>query len=207
MPAIVQSVNFANMTCEVQPAIQGVTYDTEGNAQYVNLPLLVDCPLVFPSAGGVSLTLPIAANDEVLVIIASRCIDAWWQNGGVQPPIELRMHDLSDGYALPGPRSKPKVLPSISTNAAQLRNDAGTLYWGVNKTTGLLQAKSATTSLKGVLDDIIGIESSLNTALITFATGLTAANLVVRAGVLVTSLATVATSISTVTVKVGQLME
>lgn len=206
-PAIVQKVNFAKMTCEIQPAIQGVVYDKNGNPSYVNLPLLVDCPLIFPSAGGVSLTLPIKANDEVLFIIASRCIDAWWQQGNVQPPIELRMHDLSDGFALPGPRSQPHVLPSISTDAAQLRNDAGTLYFGVNKTTNKLQVKSPTQSLKGVLSDMIGIESSINTALITFATGLNPGTLAAQAATLVTSLGPVTTNIALVTIKLGQLLE
>jgi hypothetical protein len=128
-PAIVESVDFAAMTLEAQPAIQGVVNNPDGiTTTVVNLPLLVDVPICFPSAGGFLLTLPIKAGDEVLIIIASRCIDAWWQNGGVQPPMEARMHDLSDGFALPGPRSQPKVVGGISTTGAQLRNDSGTTY-------------------------------------------------------------------------------
>ncbi len=130
LPGIVQSVDWDMMTVEVQPAIQGVATNSQGAQSYVNLPKLVDVPICFPSAGGFLLTLPIAADDEVLVIIASRCIDAWWQNGGANNvPLELRMHDLSDGFAIPGPRSQPNV-PSgaISSTNAQLRNDAGTTY-------------------------------------------------------------------------------
>lgn len=129
MPGIVKAVNLTKMTCEVQPSIQGQIEDENGRIQAVNYPLLVDVPIVFPSAGGFMITLPLAAGDEVLVVFASRCIDAWWQSGGIQRPMEARMHDLSDGFAIPGPRSQPKLpAGAISATAAQIRNDAGTSY-------------------------------------------------------------------------------
>lgn len=131
IPGIIQSVDFEAMTCEVQPTIQGVIFDENSNQTFVNLPLLVDVPLVFPSAGGFILTFPIAAGDEVLVVFASRCIDAWWQSGGIQKPMEARMHDLSDGFAIPGPRSQPNVVPGISETDVQLRNQDGTTYVGI----------------------------------------------------------------------------
>lgn len=128
MPGIVTAVDFTKMTCSVQPAIQGVIEDENGVKTFVNLPLLVDVPICFPKAGGFIFTLPLAVNDEVLVIIASRCIDAWWQSGGIQKPMEARMHDLSDGFAIPGPCSQPNVISSISSTGAQIRNTAGTTY-------------------------------------------------------------------------------
>jgi hypothetical protein len=128
MPAIVSSVDLTAMTIEAQPTIQGVVTNQAGIDQYVNMPLLLDVPICFPSAGGFSLTLPIAIGDEVLIVIASRCIDSWWQLGGIGIPIEARMHDLSDGFAIPGPRSQPRVIGNISSTNAQLRNDAGTVY-------------------------------------------------------------------------------
>lgn len=128
LPCIVQSVNLSQMTITAQPAIQGVTYDQNNNPTYVNLPILADVPIVFQSAGGFTLTLPIKSGDEVLVIFASRCIDAWWQSGGIGLPVEMRMHDLSDGFAIPGPKSLPNVVSGISTTGAQIRNDAGTTY-------------------------------------------------------------------------------
>lgn len=134
LPAIVQQVNLAAMTLQVQPAIQGVVTNPDGSESFVNLPVLVDVPICFPSAGGFILTLPITVGDEVLVVIASRCIDAWWQNGGIGIPMEARMHDLSDAFALPGPRSQPKVVGSISAANAQLRNDAGTVYVEITPT-------------------------------------------------------------------------
>lgn len=129
LPGIIQSFDAAKLTCEVQPAIQGVLSDPKtGAATNANLPLLVDCPIVFPSAGGISLTLPIAAGDEVLILFASRCIDAWWQGGGVQPPMVYRMHDLSDGFCLPGIRSQARLLTGYSTTTAQFRSEDGATF-------------------------------------------------------------------------------
>jgi phage baseplate assembly protein gpV len=108
IPGIVDSVDLDTQTLSVQPSIQGIVLDEESNATNVNLPLCVDVPIVWPRAGGFSLTFPIKAGDEVLLVFASRCIDSWWQNGGVGSQAELRMHDLSDGV--------------------QLRTDSGTSY-------------------------------------------------------------------------------
>lgn len=135
LPGIILSVDLEAMTCVVQPAIQGTVEDENGALRLVDLPQLADVPIVFPSAGGFTITMPIAAGDEVLVVFASRCIDAWWQLGanddGVslgRRPMEARMHDLSDGFALPGPRSQPRVIDDISSDSVQIRNDEGTAY-------------------------------------------------------------------------------
>jgi Phage protein Gp138 N-terminal domain len=137
MPCIIVSVNSTKLTCVAQPAIQGIVTNDDGIDNYVNLPLLVDVPICFPSAGGFMLTLPMVPGDEVLVVIASRCIDAWWQSGGIGVPMEARMHDLSDGFAIPGPRSLPKaalVAGGISPTNVQLRNDLGTTYIEITPT-------------------------------------------------------------------------
>lgn len=127
-PGIITAVDYTTMTCSVQPAIQGSVVDESGQVQYVNLPLLIHVPIVYPSCKGFSLTFPLIPGDEVFVSWAMRCIDAWWQSGGIQKPMEARMHDLSDGFAFPGPRSVPNVIPSISSTSVQLRNNTGTCY-------------------------------------------------------------------------------
>jgi len=128
IPGIVDSVNLDAQTLSVQPSIQGIVLDEESNATNVNLPLCVDVPIVWPKAGGFSLTFPIKQGDEVLLVFASRCIDSWWQNGGVGSQAELRMHDLSDGFAMLAPTSQPKKLSNVSGENVQLRTDSGTSY-------------------------------------------------------------------------------
>jgi hypothetical protein len=133
LPGIIQSVDFAAMTCEVQPALQAIIVDNNGVQQNVNLPLLVDVPIVFPKGGGFLITMPLDEGDEVLVVFSSRCIDAWFQSGGVQQAMEARMHDLSDGFAIPGCYSQPTVsgIGAPSSDDLQVRNEAGTTYVSV----------------------------------------------------------------------------
>jgi hypothetical protein len=166
MPGIVQSVDLDAMTCTVQVAIQGRFEDQNGNIQFVNISLLQDVPIVFPGAGGFTITFPIAANDEVLVVFSARCIDSWWQNGGYENvPMEYRMHDLSDGFAIPGPKSQPNVVNVDAANLVIQKNDgsvsikitpsgeidivapSGVKITGDLKVTGEVTAKSGTTNI------------------------------------------------------------
>lgn len=134
LPGVVASFDASAMTCTVQPAISGMRLKLDGSVVDVKMPVLLDCPVCFPGGGGATLTFPIKAGDECLVVFSSRCIDAWWQLGGIQGQAELRMHDLSDGFVLPGVRSQPRKF-NVSTTAAQLRSDDGAAFVEINPTT------------------------------------------------------------------------
>lgn len=128
LPCIVQSFNAAAMTIVARSAIRGVVRNPQGSEYELEMPLLLDVPVIFPSGGGFTLTFPITEGDECLVVFASRCIDSWWQLSGVQGQAEFRMHDLSDGFAFVGPRSQPRAVSGISTTAVQLRTDTGETF-------------------------------------------------------------------------------
>lgn len=132
MPGIVQSFSAGAITATVQIAIKGVVHTPSGQAQFVNMPLLVDVPVHFPRGGGCTLTFPVAKGDECLVVFAARCIDSWWQSGGVQAPAEQRIHDLSDGFAFVGFFSQTTKISGISTASAQLRSNDGSTYIDLN---------------------------------------------------------------------------
>lgn len=132
LPGIVQSFDAVKKTCVVQPALQAKVLNKDGSSSWVTLPLLVDCPVFFPSGGGLTLTFPIAVGNGCLVVFASRCIDSWWQSGGIQVQAELRMHDLSDGFVFVGVDPVPEVPAAISTTEAQLRTNDGLTYVAVN---------------------------------------------------------------------------
>lgn len=125
MPGIIQSFSASAVTATVQIAIKGVVHTPDGKAQFVNMPLLVDVPVHFPRGGGCTLTFPVAKGDECLVVFAARCIDGWYQSGGVQAPMEPRIHDLSDGFAFVGFFSQATKISGISTTTAQLRSNDG----------------------------------------------------------------------------------
>jgi hypothetical protein len=143
LPGTIESYDPLTQSCTIQPGIQARAQQPDGSFVWVTLPLLVDCPVEFPSGGGLSLTFPVERGDEALVVFSSRCIDNWWVNGGVQTQADLRMHDLSDGFVFVGVSSKPNVMPDLSTDAAQLRDTPGTTRVEVTKT-GLVNVVAAT---------------------------------------------------------------
>ncbi|CCF09305.1 Gp138 family membrane-puncturing spike protein [Pantoea ananatis] len=144
LPGIVLSFDPATCTCTVQPAIAGQGVDEKGQSQSAPLPLLIDVPVIFPRGGGCTITFPVKAGDECLVVFSDRCIDFWWQNGGVQEPVDPRQHDLSDAFAFVGPQSQAQKISGISTTSVQVRTDDGSSFielmqgGNVNITTPLL---------------------------------------------------------------------
>lgn len=128
IPGIIQSFDADAVTCVVLPAVKGYEPESAGGGNSASLPLLVDVPVIFPRGGGITLTFPVKAGDECLLVFSDRCIDFWWQNGGVQESIDSRMHDLSDAFAFVGAQSQAKKISGISTSAAQLRTDDGAAF-------------------------------------------------------------------------------
>ncbi|AYQ38340.1 MULTISPECIES: Gp138 family membrane-puncturing spike protein [Burkholderia cepacia complex] len=135
LPGVIESFDSDSQTCAVQLAIKVPVRANDGTVTTAALPPAVNCPVQFPSGGNCTLTFPVAQGDECLVVFASRCIDAWWQSGGVQEQAEWRMHDLSDGFALLGFRSRPRALTGVSTSSAQLRSDDGSTFFDLNPST------------------------------------------------------------------------
>lgn len=125
LPAIIQSFDPVAMTCTAKPTVRIPIQQGSDPVQWVEIPLLLDVPVFFPSGGGYTLTFPVTAGDEALIVFASRCIDGWFGTGEISDLPYLRLHDLSDGFAFVGFRSSPKTIANVSTTSIQLRNNAG----------------------------------------------------------------------------------
>ena len=123
LPGTVESFDAETVTATIQLGVLGLS-DGESTA----LSVLNDVPVMFPRGGGCSLTFPVNKGDECLVIFADRSIDFWWQSGGIQEPVDARVHDLSDAFCIVGPQSQAKKISGISTVSAQLRTDDGAAF-------------------------------------------------------------------------------
>ena len=133
LPAIVRKVDLNKQTLEAEPSVQLRIRQADQSFTWVTIPVCVDCPIIFPSGGGYTLTFPVTVGDECLLLFSSRCIDSWWQLGGVQRVPEFRMHDLSDGFALVGIRSQPRVLtPAPLATGVELRKDDHSAYINID---------------------------------------------------------------------------
>lgn len=138
MPGIIHSFNPETVTAVVQPALRSVQQNNDGSTNTSDYPLLVDVPVIFPRGGGCTLTFPVKEGDECLLIFADRCIDFWWQSGGVQETVDPRQHDLSDAFAIVGPQSQAQKISGISTSSVELRSDDGGTKLSLNPSSGAI---------------------------------------------------------------------
>lgn len=123
-PGIIERFDPERRTADIQPVIRE-QWMVEGEIEHHPLPLLLDVPVFFPAAGGYQITLPVQAGDECLVVFADRCIDAWFQSGGIQNQMEIREHDLSDGFAFVGFSSLPRATAIPSPEGLTLAHQSG----------------------------------------------------------------------------------
>lgn len=125
LPGTIESYDEATQLASVRLGIRR-QYETEdGSIESVEIPKLVDVPVVFPRAGGFALTFPVAAGDGCLVVFCERDIGGWMETGRVQDPVTRRRHDYSDAVAFVGLSAKPNALSSAATDAVELRSADG----------------------------------------------------------------------------------
>lgn len=121
LPGIIQSFDATAQTVTVNCAIRERIAGPDKSIQNIQIPTLLDVPIVLPRAGGFVITFPIKAGDECLVVFSDLCIDAWFSNGGIQNPIEYRRHDFSDAFAILGTWSQPRKVSSYSTSNLEIK--------------------------------------------------------------------------------------
>lgn len=106
---IAKVTSVGSTTIDAQPVIQRVV-----DGQAVTLPVFPSVPPVFLSGGTSYDAHPIAVGDYCLLLVSERCFDRWYGGADNVPPIEQRMHDYSDCFALVGvsPASMAKTIPT-----------------------------------------------------------------------------------------------
>lgn len=144
VPCEVVSVDLAKQTVVLQPTVKARVNKPDGTSEWMALPQIPDVPIHFPSGGGVSMTFPIKKGDEALAVISSRSQDAWQQNGGVQPQVDLRSHDLSNAFAFVGFKSNGKALENVSSASTQIRSDDGKQVVDMHPSSGLTLTSEGT---------------------------------------------------------------
>lgn len=142
-PCIVESYDSEKVTITAYPAIKIPMRKEDGTISMEEIPILQDVPVMFTRGGGCTITHPIKKGDECFVVFADRCIDVWWQNGGIQPPFDNRKHDLSDAFAFFAPQSQPNRVQNISTDALQIRTDDGDSFIELNPSTQEIKIKAS----------------------------------------------------------------
>lgn len=131
-------------TIDVRPVIQRVV-----DGQAVDLPLFPDVPPIFLQGGSSYDAHPISAGDYCLLLINERCFDRWYAGDDGQPPLEFRMHDYSDGFALVGvnPASMAKTIPTTIERFGDSTVTGAWVHTGSYDLTGPLTVTGNTTTI------------------------------------------------------------
>lgn len=137
-------MDYGTQTVTAQIAIQERVRPASGPAQWLDVPAIVNVPVILPRGGGFGITLPLKKGDEGLLVFCDTCFDLWWLHGqnnappaqnnpplpgpspsGSQRQLEVRRHYVHDCGFWPGMWSQPNVLPNYSGDSLQIRTDDG----------------------------------------------------------------------------------
>lgn len=97
MPGIIVSYDASTNKAIVQPAL-----NKNFVAGEMEMPILENVPIIFPSSGNFNMSFPVNSGDYVLLLFSERSIDLWLNTGGQVTPNDRRKFDLSDAIAIPG---------------------------------------------------------------------------------------------------------
>lgn len=125
----------------------------------VSHPPLLDCPVFTLQGGGAALKFPIQAGDTCLVLFADRNLDAWFETGQEQVPIDSMCHHLTNGIALVGLNSRISTLATYKTDEVELLY--GNAVIGLKG--GKIRIKSGATDLLTALNLLIDAIKAITT--------------------------------------------
>lgn len=166
LPGVIVSYDFAKQKAEIQPTLKKSYLD----GTTLELPILSNVPVIFPRAGGASLTFPVVQGDTCLLLFIERSTDLWKSVGGNVAPNDSRKFDLSDAVAIMG------LFPFTENSLAENNSDVLLTYKSSNiriKESGDIQIDTAgkvaignnSTEVLDIVSKILGIlTTSVTTA-------------------------------------------
>lgn len=94
-----------------EASVQILIKETLLDDREFEIPVIDGVPVVFPSAGGGTMTFPIQKGDGVLIIFSERSLDNWVGSNGsdIISPLDKRKHNVTDAIAIPGLTTFPNA--------------------------------------------------------------------------------------------------
>lgn len=157
---VIQTFDSDLQTAQVKIVFQRLVYNNppdgtvvQPEPTIVQYPLLVDVPCVVMGGLDGSLQLPVVPGDECLLFFCDRDFDQWFVNGAYPaPPNSLRMHSLSDAFALVGVRSAEQAIPDFDNTRVRLVKGTTQVALGDK-----VRIKNSATNLKAVMDQLCDV--------------------------------------------------
>lgn len=173
IPAIIQSVDYANQVVSAVPAIQIKIVDPNTKiVRYINRPVITNIPmaLAWSESLGLGTTMPYKAGDKCTLIFAERALDNFLISGQISAPADgptpetctIRCFDETDAMCFPGIITKAKI-PNYSPDAVEIRNaDKSSLLSVSNTSLTLKQGDVSIVLANGKISIVGDIEHTGN---------------------------------------------
>lgn len=98
MPGRIISYDSGSGMASVQPLLSR----RQPGGLEEDMPVINGVPVIFPRAGGGSLTFPVSKGDGVLLVFSQRSIEEYKESRDKVIPVDPRAFDLSDAVAIIG---------------------------------------------------------------------------------------------------------
>lgn len=155
LPGQIISYDHTTQKATIQPCLKKSYLD--GTTQ--EMPILNNVPVIFPRAGGASLTFPVLPGDTCLLLFIERSTDLWKSVGGIVAPNDPRKFDLSDAVAIMG------IMPFTENSLSENNEDVLLTYKSSNiriKASGEIQIETASTvAIGNASAEVLNIISSI----------------------------------------------
>lgn len=156
LPGTIEKIDSSTRLVDVRPMISVLFH---GREEAINLPIIQQVPLIEPRTAAAFISLPIKKGDQVLMVFSDRALNNWLGSDGSIPvePLDVRMHDLTDAFAILGgwPTLKTGNRPGTNPDDLDIQVESGVKILignGPDELLGL--AHEAFTKLKDVAEEL-----------------------------------------------------
>ena len=126
MPARVVSYDASAQRADVRPVVQRTVPRVDGGTHLEDLPVIRSVPVIWPGGGGFAIHCPLAAGDDVYLLIPEQDPQAFLESGSPGAPIDHRRHHLAGAFALPVVRHRARAISGAGANELLIGRDGGT---------------------------------------------------------------------------------
>lgn len=166
LPAKVEKYTPGEQKADISPLLRQV-YKVD-NAE-VDMPVITNVPVQWPSAGGGSsfLHLPLKTGDLGMVIFCDRSLDIYLSGDGSKvTPKDIRMHNVSDAIFIPGVHPFKVALQNVPADNAVWQN--GNMRIEIDPS-GKISIEGSSKEFLTIFDDLL--DEMINSARVVTAMG------------------------------------
>lgn len=103
---IAKVTKITGKTISCKPVINRII-----SGKSLEFPEFIEVPVVSLGGAQTYTVYPVKVGDYCLLFITERCFDNWWYGKDFEKPLDNRMHDYSDAFALVGILPNDKAIP------------------------------------------------------------------------------------------------